>query len=102
MASSDEEEWPEYTPFDATMVKHARKSYAYLRLSQLQPNTHSFASRWKKVKVLIPNWHEMFFEILFERAPGGKSLFPFDLSTIIGNRDLAVSGFKPSSTQADF
>eukprot|EP00730_Choanoeca_flexa_P011636 TRINITY_DN27360_c0_g1_i1.p1 TRINITY_DN27360_c0_g1~~TRINITY_DN27360_c0_g1_i1.p1 ORF type:complete len:318 (+),score=65.03 TRINITY_DN27360_c0_g1_i1:165-1118(+) len=68
--SSDEEEYPNYTPFDANAIKQAKKS-------------------WKKVKALVPNWHEIFFELLFEKAPGGRSLFPFDLTTVVGNRDLA-------------
>jgi hypothetical protein len=87
-SSSDDDEWPEYTPFDATMVKHAKKSCVGPAIG-LQLRVTLF-DRWKKVKALLPNWHELFFEILFERAPGGKALFPFDLTTIVGNRDIAV------------
>eukprot|EP00049_Salpingoeca_infusionum_P018853 m.359068 g.359068 ORF g.359068 m.359068 type:complete len:244 (+) comp18397_c0_seq1:443-1174(+) len=34
---------------------------------------------WKKVAKLLPDWHVLFFGLLFELAPSAKQLFSFDV-----------------------
>ncbi|EDQ90046.1 uncharacterized protein MONBRDRAFT_31962 [Monosiga brevicollis MX1] len=69
-SSEDEAHAPDYPSFDPVAVKLARK-------------------QWKRVVQLVPNWHEVFFSYLFERAPYARTLFPFDVDRLQGNSSLA-------------